>query len=376
MLKDQENNERSASEDADDIPPEDQSHDEDTPIEDDSQEEALPFRYSITSYGADYPIDGLVKRLSKKDVFIPAFQRSYIWPLPKASRFIESLLLGLPVPGIFLSRETESGKLLVIDGQQRLRTLQYFYDGVFAPSGREFKLAGLASRFEGTTYRTLAEDDRRRLDDCILHATIVRQEEPSEDDSSVYHIFERLNTGGVQLLPQEIRACVYHGEFNHLLGALNKDEAWRAIYGKASKRMRDQELILRFLALYFDSPNYARPMKEFLNTYMARNKHFRHESKAGLKSAFESTIRIIHRGIGQRAFRPVRALNAAVFDAVMVGVAHREKEGVIGDLAALRAHYEALLEKDEFKAATETATTSEANVHNRIQLAREAFAGI
>src|SRR5262249_8906843 len=93
-------------------------------------EETVPFKYSITSYGTDYPVDGLVKRVGSGDIIIPTFQRGYVWSLREASRFVESLLLGLPVPSIFLSKEPESQKLLVIDGQQRLRTLAYFYEGM------------------------------------------------------------------------------------------------------------------------------------------------------------------------------------------------------------------------------------------------------
>jgi len=95
-------------------------------VEDESTDEIVPYKYSITSYGADYPVDSLVSRLERDVIFIPSFQRSYVWSLNQASRFIESLLLGLPVPGVFFSKETETGKLLIIDGQQRLRTLQYF----------------------------------------------------------------------------------------------------------------------------------------------------------------------------------------------------------------------------------------------------------
>lgn len=86
----------------------------------------VPLKYSITSYGADYPIDGLVKRLQNDDITVPSFQRGYVWTMKQASRFVESLLLGLPVPGIFLSKEDETSKLLVIDGQQRLRVFNGF----------------------------------------------------------------------------------------------------------------------------------------------------------------------------------------------------------------------------------------------------------
>jgi Protein of unknown function DUF262 len=103
-------------------------------FDDEDAEVATPFKYSITAYGADYPVDGLVKRVESGDIFIPSFQRGYVWSLTRASRFVESLLLGLPVPGIFLSKDEPSQKLLVIDGQQRLRTLQFFYQGLFGPT--------------------------------------------------------------------------------------------------------------------------------------------------------------------------------------------------------------------------------------------------
>jgi len=99
----------------------------------------------------------------------------------------------------------------------------------------------------------------------IIHATIVKQDDPSEDQSSIYHIFERINTGGIQLHPQEIRTSIYQGTFCALLAELNTNTDWRAIYGPLSKTMRDQELILRFFALLHYRQDYARPMKDFLN---------------------------------------------------------------------------------------------------------------
>lgn len=211
---------------------------------DDDPEDVFPFQYSITSYGADYPVDGLVKRIESGDIFVPEFQRRYVWNIKQASRFIESLLLGLPVPGIFLAKEGDTQKLLVIDGQQRLLSLKFFYEGIFEPTNRAFKLGNVQAHLDELTYKTLRDDDRRRLDDSILHATIVRQEQPSEDNSSIYHIFERLNTGGSLLQPQEIRACIYHGPFVALLKDLNEHAPWRHVYGTVSRRMRDQELIL------------------------------------------------------------------------------------------------------------------------------------
>src|SRR3954454_89039 len=115
-------------------------------IDPEAEDEELPFVYSITSYGADYPVDGLVKRLESGDIAVPDFQRQFIWPRARIDRFIESLLLGLPVPGIFLAREPETNKLLVIDGQQRLRTLAAFYKGILRD--RKFALGkGVQEQF-------------------------------------------------------------------------------------------------------------------------------------------------------------------------------------------------------------------------------------
>ncbi|MBD2453539.1 DUF262 domain-containing protein [Nostoc sp. FACHB-87] len=348
----------------------------------DEGDEILPFQYSITSYGADYPVDGLVKRLENGSIYIPSLQRHYVWKLEQASRFIESLLLGLPVPGIFLSKEKETQKLLVIDGQQRLRTLQYFYAGVFQVNGKdkEFALKGVQPQFEELTYKSLSDEDRRRLDDSIIHATIVNQDEPSEDDSSIYHIFQRLNTGGTTLESQEIRSSIYHGEFNDLLKQLNNNSAWRSIYGKNDKniRMRDEELILRFLALYFKGNEYKRPLKEFLNKFMGKNRHLKYYSGEKIRDVFETTINKIYQCIGTRAFKPKRTLNASVFDAVMIGVARRLEKGDINDCEQLKLKYTSLLEDPSFLEVTvKTARTSEEeNVKERIEKAINAFAEI
>lgn len=156
----------------------------------DVPEEHINFIYTITSYGADYPVDSLIKRLKSGDVFIPKFQRAYIWKYRDACRFIESLLLGLPVPGIFVAKESESGKLLVIDGHQRLQSLLYFYDETFKER-KEFLLEEVNDEFKGAKYSTLKDQYRRRLDDSLIHLTIVRQDEPTDDNSSIYQIFER-----------------------------------------------------------------------------------------------------------------------------------------------------------------------------------------
>lgn len=342
-------------------------------------EEFYPVEYAISSYGADYPVDGLVKRINSNAIYIPSFQRSFVWNIYRASRFIESLLLGLPVPAIFLSKELDSSKMLVIDGQQRLRTLQFFYNGIFKPTDKAFRLRGVQARYQGKSYDTLSEDDRLRLDDSIIHAIIVKQESPDADGeetlspSSAYHIFERLNTGGVLLQPQEIRSCIYHGPLVELLDQLNKNDAWRALFGNVSSRMRDRELILRFLALYRHADKYSKPMKEFLNRFAARYRKLDLPTAEGFTNVFTESVKLIHETIGYKAFKTTTAINAALFDSVMVGVARRIDSGPVTDHVMLKAQYDSLVSNPDFKNSISSGTTDEANVSTRLTMATNAF---
>lgn len=367
-----------------------------TDVEGDVDDGIPPGYYSITSYGADYPIDGLIKRLDRGDIIIPKFQRSYVWKIEQASRLIESFLLGLPVPGIFLARENETNKLIVIDGQQRLKSLQYFYNGQFperlgSDQYISFALSGkIAPQFLGKTYETLSAVDRRNLDDSIIPATIIRQEGgmyEGNEQTSMYHIFERLNTGGNQLVSQEIRAASYQGKLNELLADLNGYEQWQKIFqGKksatipdSSKRMKDQELILRFLALYFDFQNYKGSMKDFLSSFMETHRSLdKGYTDFQMKVIFTRTVNLVYDSIGEKAFRPRYALHAAVFDAVMVALAKQLEKRPIQDLEALKEAYEGLLSSEEFRQVSidSKQTTSSENVRKRIELANLAFENI
>jgi hypothetical protein len=347
---------------------------EDHRTEEVDDDEVQPFRYAISSYGADYPVDGLVKRIREGAIYIPRFQREFVWDIKDASRFVESLLLGLPVPSIFLSKEWDTGKLLVVDGQQRLLSLRYFYDDVWKPNKTEFRLKGVQPEFEGRTYSSLRDEDRRQLDDAILHAIVFKQDEPSEDESSVYEVFQRLNTGGKKLTPQEVRSAVHHsGRIRDFLGELNQYASWRDIYGPEDSRMRDQELVLRFLALLHEGKNYQPPMVTFLNTYMGRNKELSDKDAASMSEEFRNVIDLVHESVGSRAFRPVRALNAAVFDSVMVGTAKRLEKGRVSDSQAFRNAYGALLNNQDFLDACGRGTAGGVRVRTRLDLATTTF---
>jgi hypothetical protein len=276
---------------------------------------------------------------------------------------------------------------LVVDGQQRLQTLRYFYDGIFEPTGRKFTLnltdkSGKnpwQSEYHGSAYTDLKAADQLRLDDSILHATIIRQDEPDEDVSSaVFDIFERLNTETDELRPQEIRTCVYWGEFSEFLSALNALGSWRNLLGRPDpdKRMRDQELLLRFFALFYEADDYTKPMKRFLNSFMKSNRHMEQYDAETLRGLLESTVEVALGEIGTDGFKRGRNFNAAIFDSVFVGIARRLTAGHIQDGEGLRIAYKSLVANSEYDNAVSVATSDEDSVSKRLRLATQAFEGV
>ncbi len=232
-----------------------------------AEPEAGPVSYS----GTDFDVEGLVRRLSRGDVVIPSFghgdptlevagfQRGFVWRRPQMDRFIESLLLGFPIPGIILVQQVDK-RYLVLDGQQRLRTLRAFYDGLH--NKKEFVLENVAKEYKGLTYKSLTPELKRQLDNTFIQATIVKTDGSKNSLEAIYQVFERLNSGGTQLTPHEIRIALYPGAFVELLARVNGLSEWRELYGAKSPRLRDQELILRIFALYVNSPNYLQDYSE------------------------------------------------------------------------------------------------------------------
>jgi hypothetical protein len=342
-------------------------------IEDDTENEGTgALKFSITSYGADYPVETIVSRLKQDAFFVPDFQRQFVWSQRHSSRFIESLLMGLPVPGIFLYKDAKTNRHLVVDGQQRLRTLLFFYDGIFID--RAFKLIGVRDEWEGLTYKELSLAEQRKLDDSIVHATIFQQDEPKDQLESLYFVFERINSGGMRLSPQEIRNCISHGPVLDVVRDLNDNDDWREIFGeKYNRRLKDQELILRALAMFARRDNYHSPMREFLNEFAADDTIAKKEL-SGLRKIFEEAIGLVKECYGNKAFRPSRALNAAVFEAVMVGLAERlsSSKAAIDEKKFMNA-YDKLLRDKGFLKACERATAREDTLKDRQKLAIAAF---
>ena len=328
-------------------------------------------KYDISSYGVDFDVEGLCRRLRREEIFVPAFQRNYIWTMSEASRFVESLLLGLPVPGIFLARDETTGKLLVIDGQQRLKSLQFFSDGVFAPehASRQFKLIGVQPQFAGLSYASLGDKERIDFDNSVIHATVVKQDFPQGGDTSIYHIFERLNSGGRRLYPQEMRNALYAGPFIEATRELNDYPSWRSIFGRRSARLRDQELILRFLAMHFSDQQYFRPLQEFLTKFVISRRNSESNVLDSYRTAFTQVADLWWEALGERAFRRGFGLNAAIFDSMFVGLARRIDESGTPNPRKLPSLYADLLENEQYLEAIIQSTGMETSVATRIEMA-------
>ena len=333
------------------------------PIQSEIDEAGVDF-YKIVSYPADWTLHSIHHRWERGTIIIPKFQRGWVWNQIQASRLIESFLLGLPVPSILVFNNSLQSQL-VLDGHQRLRTICSFFQEVL-PSGAKFSLKGVHPEWEGKCYSTLEEADKLRLENSVLRIVIVEQIEP-RDDTSIYHIFERLNTGGTDLNQQEVRSCVYNGPFNDCLIDLNKDTEWRSIFGqpRPDRRMRDLELIVRFLALSDSLDSYSKPMKKFLNDFMATHRYESNESK--YKSRFLDTVRLVTDTLGERPFHlRGRGINAAAFDSVMVAFAGSNQ--IPSDV---NGRFQKLLDNPSYKKTITSGTTDVDTVKRRIKLAQE-----
>lgn len=233
--------------------------------------------YNINSWGADLSFREIITMYDDDELLKPELQRKYVWSRAEASRFIDSILLGLPVPSVFFAKEPNE-TMLIIDGFQRIMTVYDYVKGVFSGDGKVFKLSNSENinvRWRGKAFAELDIEEKRRIRGTTIHAIIFEQKYP-RNDTGMFQIFERINTGGRTLKPQEIRNCVYQGKCNKLLFDLNKIEEWRELLGSKEEdaRMADLELILRFFAmreLIYREENHLKQINlaKYLNKYMS-----------------------------------------------------------------------------------------------------------
>lgn len=360
-------------------------------------------QYDISVIPNDFNITTIFNLIDSGAIEMPVFQRNYIWDKKRASRFIESLILGLPIPQIFLYQK-ERNKFLVIDGQQRLLSIYYFIKQRFPlPEKRaqlrkifdmennipdsilysdeyfqDFKLqfskseTGEKNPLEGLRYNTLGIY-KSNFEFMTMRCMAVRQNEPKDDDSSVFEIFSRLNTGGINLTNQEIRACLYYSDFFRMLNELNQNTIWRKLYGKPEDgKFKDVEIILRSFALLCDGGKYSGSMNGFINRFAKRAMSFSKEDVEYYRELFVSFLNSCS-NISREHFTTKNGdLNVALFDCVFVVVAedYYWKRLVI-DRKISAENISALKSDKDFERAITHSTSHTKVVRERIAKAHE-----
>jgi hypothetical protein len=323
--------------------------------DDGSEELDASFKdYDITASPNDFNVRTIVDFIDAGPVKIPGFQRNYVWDIKRASKLIESILIGLPIPQIFLYEE-ERNSYLVIDGQQRLMSVYYFVKGRFprrnqrsavrrimAEKGilprevfsddkyfEKFNLSlpptapNQQSRFHRLNYDTLGKDQTTFTLRTIRNV-IIKQNAPEEDrDTCVFEIFNRLNTGGVNLRPQEIRSSLYHSEFMDALNRINLNGTWRRLLGQDEPDLhaKDVEILLRAFAMVATGEAYTEPMSRFLNLFSRNSRRIDPEKMKYTEDLFSAFFDMLH-DIPVDSFR-VRGgarFSIAMFEAVFRAV--------------------------------------------------------
>ena len=339
----------------------------------DNDESYTPLQYSIRTYSADFTLQVLRDKMHDKEITIPSFQRKNVWTITQASRLIESFMMGLPIPQIYLHLE-KNEKLLVIDGKQRLETIYGFFENRFGEKTFKLKDINKNSPYFGKSFSEFSLESQRKLKRLVLRAIITEQISPSNDNTSIYHIFERLNTGGTELKEQEIRNCVYHGKLNDLLNKLNEDKYWRLIYGvdKHNRNKKDVLYILRYMALYHDGDKYKKPMKEFLSTFMSKHRGATDNFLNDEKTRFEKTCEMMIKHLGkQPLYKPRRTLNPSSFDAIFIAFA-KNFNSIPDDI---EKRFKLLLNDEKFQDYITNATTDSKIIPLRLKLAEEILFG-
>jgi len=331
----------------------------------------------------DPEIDGLYQRWKRGKLDIqPNFQRYFVWDISKSSRLIESALLDIPLPVVYLTEE-QDGKIYVIDGQQRLTSFFSFIDGIFPDQkNRAFKLSGLKvlTDYKNQQFSQLPEDIQDKIRYSKIRTITFKKE---SDPNLKFEIFERLNTGSVPLNTQELRNCVYRGKFNNLIKELAKEKDFLELLGlkQPDKRMKDIELVLRFSAFYHNTHiNYKPPIKMFLNNEFTRFQNISDKDSEQLRTAFKNAISIIKSLLGENSFKRYykgnetnpngywekSRFNTSLFDILMDSFARADKNLVYANLDAIREALINLMTNDaEFIDAIEIGTSEERRVVKR-----------
>jgi hypothetical protein len=331
-----------------------------------------------------FPIDSLMIRTENRSIFEicrriksgqfelnPDFQREFIWDSLRQSKLIESALLRVPLPVFYLA-ETRSGKVVVVDGLQRLTTFYRFLNNEFALSGLEF-----ASELNGKRFVDLPAILKNRIEDLPLTLYLIDSSVPEE---AMYEIFERVN-GGVPLTRQQMRNCLFVGDATRWLAKMAKHEAFLHAtgYSLSWQTMRDRECINRFAGFYlYGEVHYSGKMETFLNETL-RKMNVEPPQYDRLTSAFLQSMHNNLNLFGEHAFRKSMmnldnsrsVINIALFDVFSVIMADVTPETIARNKEQILAAATGLFGREDFISSISGSTNSTRNVLQRFQLVRD-----
>lgn len=319
----------------------------------------------------DPPIKALVEEMREKELIVrPSFQRYQVWDNARKSKFVESILLNIPIPTLFFAEDDDKTKV-VVDGQQRLLALKEYTENSYPLSRLE-----VLSPLNRKRFQDLTERQQRIIRNRALRCLVIS----ARSDSEIrFQVFERLNQGGVPLNAQEVRHCVYRGAFNDLLHGLAKGSTWLRLFGRTDRhpRMVDCELILRFFAVQDALPKYSPPLKTLLNEYMRGHRHAPEDELARHRIAFKQAVEAVDAAFPEFPFRRVfmtdsgpakdRSLNRAVFDLQMVVMQGVDPDWLHEHRAAIQDRFERLcLDDTRFADAVSRATADKSRMDYRL----------
>lgn len=327
-----------------------------------AEEQIKELRKEIDYDTRDYSIDFLVQQYRDDEFFIPdEYQRQYIWEDSHKNKFVESILLGLPIPFMFFS-DTDDGRCEIIDGAQRTQTLVEFLDNELVLSDLK-KLDHL----NGFYYADLPDYFRRKLNKTTMRI-IVLSDETTIDIRQ--EIFNRINTTGKRANPSEIRRGSYAGPFMEFLKTCTTNPLFEKvcpISATSKKRYEDLELVLRFFAFSNNYKNFTHRVDAFLDQYIEENQHNFEEGI--LRTEFENMLEFVDKffPFGFRKTKTAKSTPRVRFEAISVGVALALREE-----PDLNPHNMDWIDSIDFKQHTTThASNSPIRVAGRIEYVRD-----
>jgi hypothetical protein len=329
----------------------------------------------------DLVVDSLIDQIQHGTIFLrpiserPSFQRRYVWTDILASRLIESMLLNVPIPPCYLS-QNEAFELDVIDGQQRLYSIYRFHENQFALTGLE-----VLKELNTLRFHELPTKYQRQFKTHTLRLVAVTNESHPEIK---FDVFQRLNTNTVPLNAQELRNCMYRGALNDLLKDAVAYKPWLDILGRRQpdKRMREEELVLRFFAFNIHGvASYRTPQKHWLNDAAKAGRKYTPERIQELHGVWTNAIdTCLELFEPKECFRrqpasSSRSINRALFDLTMLTACSITPETARGIRSQFRERYENLFTSQEFTDLISRAVDHKKRTLRRFELWEAAFAG-